>query len=113
MDLDRFLAQVSTYSPADYISGLRSITFGGTGEPQPHPYRGTPNPYETNMQVGWNADGTLQSDIWWYRYSSRWMSVHYEVPLLLSLAYFLMVFGLQYYMKSRKPVEWLNPILTI
>ena len=112
MDLAEFVEQVSGFTSQDVFNGLKSVTFGGNGEPQPFPFRGTPNPYETDFSIAWNADGSLQSDRWWYQHTCQWMSVHYEVPLLLGLFYGIGVHLLQWIMKDRKPATWLDPLLT-
>ena len=113
MDFTSLFHQLSKTSVDDAIRGFQAITFGGTGEAQPYPYRGTPNPHETSIRFVWNADGTLTSDKWWLRDTIPWMNVHYEVPLLLALVYYCLVFGIQRFMRDRPPATFLDRFLPL
>lgn len=99
-----------------FVDGWQASTFGGRG--QGVCVAGTQNEfqrvYETDVW-GCNADGTTRTtaDKWYMGPARDWMAVHYEVPVILSVVYLVVVYGLRYLMsgKDTKPFDLRVPLI--
>ncbi|MDP2437905.1 MAG: elongation of very long chain fatty acids protein [archaeon] len=76
---------------------------------------GTPNQYQRQWEPdhwGCKNGTTAASGLWYIEGTQSWMARHYEVPVLLSLAYLIVIFGLQAIMRNFQPFS-LRPVLVL
>ena len=112
MEYVRDFLSLLPQSQSEFLAGWKAISYGGINNQSCVP--GTQNAYQVLYEPkSWGCkNGSIFMDGRWFVETQNWMGRHYEVPLLLSLIYVIVIFGLQAIMKNRTAFS-LRPLLFV